>query len=86
MDLGCPGLLSDVLPEDEEKKDEGLITEMGERIRGGFMLTENRVKPMHPKALCAFIQGIEGEHGEKSTGTTPERPAKGGGPITTSVV
>ena len=50
------------------------------------MLTENRVIPMRPKALYAFIQGIEGEHGDKSTGTTPERPAKGGGPITTSVV
>ena len=35
MDLGCPVLLSDVLPEGGEKKDEALISEMGERIRGG---------------------------------------------------
>jgi hypothetical protein len=41
---------------------------------------------MRQKALRAFIQGTEGEHGEKRTGTTPERQAKGGGPITTSVV
>jgi hypothetical protein len=34
-------------------------------------LTENRVKPMRPKALCAFIQGIEGEHGERAPGRRP---------------
>jgi hypothetical protein len=56
-DLGCPGLLSDVLPEDEEKKNEGLITEMGERIRGGLHVDREQGEAHAPEGALRLHSG-----------------------------
>jgi hypothetical protein len=57
MDLGCRVLLSDVLPEDEEKKDEGVITEMGERIRGGLHVDREQGEAHAPEGAWRLLSG-----------------------------
>jgi hypothetical protein len=57
MDLGCPVLLSDGLPEGEEKKDEGLISEMVERIQGGLHVDREQGDANAPEGALRLHSG-----------------------------
>ncbi len=91
VDFNCPVQMSDLLPKDEEKieakETDGVISERPrEESRTNFVVAGNRGKFIRQKALRAFMLRTRRATEEKSPGTTPERLAKGGGPITTSVV
>jgi len=73
----------------EEKKNEGLITEKtGNESRDGwdFMLPGKRVHPSARRRFAPSLRNMGGKHGGEEQRDDARASAEGGGPITTCVV